>query len=222
MPKTAPKSVNLNEEEREQLQQLVNRHNTPQQLALRASIILLADEGCNHQEIARELGISRDMARLWRNRWLELRQKEMPIVERLQDAERTGAPATFSLEQILQLFAMACDPPEKYGRPMSEWTARELADEMVKQGIVASISPRHVGRLLAEASLKPHQSGYWLHPPPDPAFDEKVEDICQTYLQALERQARGERTLSLDEMTGIQALERQAPDLLSNVNYFCR
>lgn len=72
MPKTAPKPLKLNEEEREQLQQLVNHHNTPQQLALRASIILLADEGRNHQEIARELGISRDMARLWRNRWLEL------------------------------------------------------------------------------------------------------------------------------------------------------
>jgi putative transposase len=166
VPKTAPKPLNLNEEFREQLQQLVNRHNTPQQLALRASIILLADEGRNHQEIARELRISRDMARLWRNRWLELSQKEMPIVERLQDAERAGAPATFSLEQILQLFAMACDPPEQYGRPISEWTARELADEMVKQGIVESISPRHVGRLLEEASLKPHQSGYWLNPPP--------------------------------------------------------
>lgn len=166
MPKTVPKPLKLNVEEREQLQQLVNRHNTPQQLALRASIILLADQEYNHQEIARELGISRDMARLWRNRWLELSQKEVPVVERLQDAERPGAPATFSLEQILQLFAMACEKPETYGRPISEWTAGELADEMVKQGIVESISPRHVGRLLEEASLKPHQSGYWLNPPP--------------------------------------------------------
>ena len=63
MPKTAPKPLKLNAEEREQLQRLVNRHNTPQQLGLRASIILLADQGRNHQEIARELGISRDMAR---------------------------------------------------------------------------------------------------------------------------------------------------------------
>ncbi len=89
----------------------------------------------------------------------------MAVVERLQDAERAGAPATFSLEQILQLFAMACERPEQYGRPISEWTAGELADEMVKQGIVESISPRHVGRLREEASLKPHQSGYWLNPP---------------------------------------------------------
>lgn len=166
MPKSAPKPLKLDESEREQLQQLVNRHNTPQQVVLRASIILMADQGRNHQEIARELQISRDMARLWRERWLEMSQKDGAVVERLQDAERTGAPATFSLEQILQLFAMACDKPEQYGRPIREWTARELADEMVKQGIVEAISPRHVGRLLEEASLKPHQSGYWLNPPP--------------------------------------------------------
>jgi putative transposase len=166
LPKSAPTPLKLDESDQEQLEQLVNRHSTPQQLALRASIILLAGEGCNHQEIARALGISRDMARLWRNRWLALSQKDVAVVERLQDAERSGAPATFSLEQILHLFAMACEKPEMYERPISEWTAWELADEMVKQGIVASISPRHVGRLLEEASLKPHQSGYWLNPPP--------------------------------------------------------
>ncbi|UXE62083.1 MAG: hypothetical protein KA717_04265 [Woronichinia naegeliana WA131] len=118
---------------------------------------------------------------------------------------------TFSLEQILQLFAIACEPPADYDRPLSHWTARELADEMLKQGIVESISPRHVGRLLAEADLKPHQSQYWLNPPPEPEFDEKVSDICQTYLSAMERAEQGEQTISIDEMTGIQALERKAP-----------
>jgi putative transposase len=62
LPKSAPAPLQLNESERKQLQQLVTRHNTPPQLALRASIILLADEGLNHREIARELQISRDMA----------------------------------------------------------------------------------------------------------------------------------------------------------------
>lgn len=166
MPKSTPEPLHLEDGERQQLHQLVNRHNTAQQLALRASIILLADEGHNHREIARELNISRDMARLWRTRWLSSTQKNMTVEARLQDAERSGAPATFSLEQIVQLFAIACEKPEVYKRPISQWTARELADEMVKQGIVKSISPRHVGRLLAEASLKPHQSGYWLNPPP--------------------------------------------------------
>jgi putative transposase len=62
--------------------------------------------------------------------------------------------------------ALACDDPNEYNRPISQWTNRELAAEMVEQKIVIEISPRHVGRLLAEAELKPHQSGYWLNPPP--------------------------------------------------------
>ncbi|MUL37749.1 helix-turn-helix domain-containing protein [Gloeocapsopsis dulcis] len=166
MPRLAPTPLQLTESEREQLQQLINRHSTAQQIALRASIILLSDKGLNHREIARELNISRDMARLWRNRWLALSEKELPVVERLVDAPRVGGPMTFSLEQILQLLAIACEKPEAYGRPISHWTARELASEVVKQGIVESISPRHVGRLMNEADLKPHQSQYWLNPPP--------------------------------------------------------
>lgn len=166
MPRLAPTPLQLTEIERSQLQQIVKRHSTPQQIALRASIILLADEGHNHRDIGRELNISRDMARMWRNRWLELSQKDIPMLERLVDAPRPGGPAIFSLEQILQLFAIACEKPETYGRPISHWTSRELADEMIKQGIVESISPRHVGRLMDEADLKPHQSQYWLNSPP--------------------------------------------------------
>jgi putative transposase len=166
MPRLAPPPLQLMETEREELQQLVHRHSTPQQIAVRARVILLAEAGRNHRDIARELTISRDMARLWRNRWLELSVKEIPVRERLADAPRPGGPMTFNLEQILQLFAMACEKPEKYERPISHWTARELAEEAIQKGIVESISPRHVGRLMREADLKPHQSQYWLNPPP--------------------------------------------------------
>lgn len=166
MPRLAPSPLHLTEAERKQLQQLVKRHSTLQQIALRANIILLAEQGQNHREIARALNISRDMARLWRNRWLELSENNISVKERLVDAQRPGGPMTFSLEQILQLFAIACEKPENYERPISHWTSRELADEMVKQGIVTRISPRHVGRLMAEADLKPYQLQYWLNPPP--------------------------------------------------------
>ena len=180
MPRLAPSPLQLTEAEREQLQQLVSRHSTPQQIAVRASIILLADEGQNHREIARALNISRDMARLWRNRWLELGDREMPAVQRLVDAERPGGPMTFSLEQLLQLFAIACEKPEDYGRPISHWTPRELADEVVKKGIVASISVRHVGRLMNEADLKPHQSQYWLNPPPTQSSMKKSKTFAKS------------------------------------------
>jgi putative transposase len=166
MPRLAPVPLQLSAQEREDLHALINRHSTAQQIALRGRIILLADAGKNHREIARELSISRDMARLWRHRWLEVTPTDKPVAERLADAPRPGGPATFTLEQTLQLFALACENPENSRRPISHWTPKELADEMVKRGLVEEISPRHVGRLLAEADLKPHQSQYWLNPPP--------------------------------------------------------
>lgn len=105
MPRLAPKPLSLDERERQQLQQIINRHSTAQQISLRAQIILQAAQGYNHRDIARALKISREMATLWRERWLAESEKGVPVVERLQDAERSGAPASFSLEQILQLFA---------------------------------------------------------------------------------------------------------------------
>lgn len=165
MARLTPKILNLSDGEGYQLQQLINKHNTPQQIVLRAKIILMASEGKNHREIARNLDINRQMARLWRNRWFETEGKELSIFKRLQDLERIGAPARFGMEQIIELFALACSPPSDYGRPISHWTARELADEIMNQGIIESISVRHVGRLLEEAELKPHQSRYWLTPP---------------------------------------------------------
>ncbi len=165
MARLAPKPLNLSDCDRQKLEQLVNRHNAAQQVVLRAKIILMASEGNNHRQIARILGISRDMARLWRNRWLETASQELSITQRLQDAERGGAPVKFSMEQVIELFALACSPPEDYGRPISHWTSKELTDEIMKQGIIENISVRHVGRLLEEAQLKPHQTRYWLTPP---------------------------------------------------------
>ena len=165
MGRLTPKILNLSDSERNQLQQLINRHNTPQQIAIRAKIILMASEGQNHREIARNLNINRQMARLWRNRWLETDPKDLSIHQRLQDSERVGAPVKFSMEQVTELFALACSSPSDYGRPISHWTARELAEEIMKQGIIESISVRHVGRLLEEAEIKPHASRYWLTPP---------------------------------------------------------
>jgi len=70
---------------------LVHRHSTPQQLALRGRIILAADEGKNNSYIARELGISVDTVRQWRMRWIGLQAvslEDVPVSERLTDAPR--------------------------------------------------------------------------------------------------------------------------------------
>lgn len=187
MPGLEPEPVILSKSERQELEQLIRKHTVSQQIALRARIILLADQGLNHRQIGRELNISRDTARTWRRRWLASSEKEMSSIDRLQDEPRSGKPAKFTAEQLTHLYAIACEDPRESGRPISHWTPRELADEMVKRQIVDSISSRHVGRLLDEADLKPHQNRYWLTPSNDENFDEKVSDITTVYLAALER-----------------------------------
>jgi hypothetical protein len=56
-------------------------------------------------------------------------------------------------------------------------------------------------------------SRYWLTPAYEADFDDKVTDINEIYKQAPERAKQGQRTESIDEMTGVQALERKHPDL---------
>jgi hypothetical protein len=129
-------------------------------------------------------------------------------MERLYDAPRPGAPNTFNLEQITQLYAIACNPPEQYGRPISHWSSRELADELIKQAIVESISERQVGRYLEEADQKPHR-GYWLNPPDCANSNSRSKTSFTTEARC----EQDELTISLDEMTGIQALERTMPDI---------
>jgi hypothetical protein len=69
-----------------------------------------------------------------------------------------------------------------------------------------------LGSFLAAVDLKPHCIRYWLTPKPDPAFDAKCADICAVYKAAAGAE-NTHRTISNDEMTGIQVLERIAPGL---------
>lgn len=159
-PKPTP--LVLDAEMQTALTAFVQRHSTPQQAALRARIVLLAAQGLNNTHIARQLAIDTDTASRWRQRWIALASKPLeacPLPERFADAARPGAPARIGAEVLCQIMALACRPPQEVGRPITEWTARELADEVVQQELVARISPRHVGRFLkrggAEAAPQP-------------------------------------------------------------------
>jgi putative transposase len=146
-----PPMIELTNIEREELNNLVRRHSTSQQLALRARIVLAAADGLNNGQIARGLGVSRDMASLWRGRWLGLQAvsaDDLSVEERLTDVPRSGAPARISAEAVCQIVALACEAPAESGRPISQWSSREIADEIERRGIVEQISPRHAARLL--------------------------------------------------------------------------
>lgn len=146
-----PPAIVLSDAERDQLEQLARRHSTPQQIALRARIVLAAAEGANNCQIARQLDVSLDMVRRWRERWLALQPAsldDLPIAERLTDAPRPGKPRQISAEQVCQIVALACEPPKDSQRPISQWTSREIAEEIKQRGIVQRISARHAARLL--------------------------------------------------------------------------
>ena len=150
MPKRATQVI-LTDKEQEALIQIIKRHRSEQQQVLRARIVVAAAQGHTNAQIARELEINVDTARLWRDRWVGLAgidQETLSIAERLQDAPRPGTPPTFTAEQRCQMAALACEAPREAGRPISQWTGREIADELQARGIVEQISPRHASYLL--------------------------------------------------------------------------
>ncbi len=150
-----PPEVHLDEMVRHELEKLVRGHGTAQQIALRGRLIVRAAAGLNNSEIARREGVEIDTVRLWRQRWLSLEAialADLSVAARLQDAPRPGRPAAITAEQVCHLIEMACEAPEKSGRPISQWTGRELADELKQRGIVEQISPRHAARLLKKTT----------------------------------------------------------------------
>lgn len=192
----------------------------------RATIVLRAFAGQLNEQIAVEIGLGPGQVGVWRRRWqaawkeltaLECREPRRlreAIQEVFRDAPRSGSPGTFTAAQVTQILALACEPPAKSGRPITHWTRKELHAEVRKRGI-AQISESQVGRYLKQAVLQPHRRKMWLNTKEqDPAvFEEQVKTVCQTYLEAPRRAAKeGTRTVSVDEMTGLQALERAAPD----------
>jgi len=151
MPTPKAQVVILSEIERQGLEKLIRRHQVGQQMALRARIVLAAAGGETNEGIAQVNKVSSETARLWRNRWIKLQDislDDLSIEDRLADAPRPGAPAKITADQRCRIEALACEKPEESDRPITHWTAREIADEMMQRKIVESISPRHAARLL--------------------------------------------------------------------------
>lgn len=226
MPGKAPK-ITITERQQAILQTFSRSVTAPSQPRQRASIVVLAFDGLLNEDIAERVGPTHRQVGRWRRRWANAWNRLMDIeccesravLRRaikvvLTDEPRPGAPGKFTPEQVTPTLAVACEPPEKSGRPITHWTAQELTEEVVRRGIVALISPSPVSRSLREAALQPHKSRSWLNTTEkDPArFEEQVKAVCDTYLAAPERERTHQtHTVSVDAMTGLQALERIAP-----------
>ncbi|GAC1564500.1 MAG: hypothetical protein NVS2B7_38480 [Herpetosiphon sp.] len=146
-----PPVVELASDVRQELEGLRRRHSLPHQLALRLRIILAAADGVNNSQIARRLELDVDTVRLWRQRWLAfapIPYTDLSVEERLSDVPRAGRPVQITADQRCQIVALACEIPTDAQRPISQWTGREIADEVVKRGILPTLSARHAARLL--------------------------------------------------------------------------
>lgn len=226
MPGTAAK-IRISEKQQIVLQEFSRSRTVAKCVVQRATIILLGFQGLLNEEIALQVGLNRQQVGVWRQRWrdawkamclwecYEPHRLREAILDALSDAPRPGAPATFTAEQVAQIVAVACESPQVSGRPINRWTVRELRDEVIVRKIVETISGAHVGRLLQQAALQPHRKKMWLNTTEkDPEkFQCEVENVCKTYLDAPTKAAvDGTHTVSVDEATALQAIERNAPD----------
>jgi transposase len=110
----------------------------------------------------------------------------------------------------LHLVRRACELPEQAGRSLSQWDCAELARQLVRDEVVASIAPQTVQRMLAADRLKPWRSHVWLHPrqPRDATFAAQVRAVADLLTRLL---GAHEVVLSLDEMTSLQPRPRRVP-----------
>ena len=143
------------------LERLVRAYTTPQHIAQRARIVLMSARGKLNVEQADELRTDAQRIRRWRRRWAdaqpaiaaaEVTEGENAYVDDLihallSDEHRRGRKPVFTAEQVARIIAVACEKPsEESDRPVTHWTPKELAAEVIKRGIVVTISPRHIAR----------------------------------------------------------------------------
>jgi putative transposase len=152
------KDVAVNDAERRILEQITRETKSWAGLVTRSHIILGAATGLSITAQSRALRMERNSIQKWRERWQAGHTQRMAALETgtlrdaiehlLADQPRSGVPPTFSAAHIVQIVAIACEDPVASGYPISHWTARQVAHESIKRGIVSRISQRQVGRFL--------------------------------------------------------------------------
>ena len=192
--------LTLNAEQRAELQRRVRAGTSCQRDGLRARIILASEAGGSAVAVALRVGVHPRTVERWRDRF------RRQGLRGLHDQPRPGAPPKFAPVARLELIALACEPVERHEGKTTR-TIAELVDEALARRLVDDIGWSSYQRLLAASDLRPHRIQGWLHSP-DPQFREKVTEITDLYLHP----PAGAVVLSIDEKTGMQALERRFPD----------
>ena len=199
-------------------------YSLPSVILTRLKTVLLANQIHNKNQIAREIGTSYNFVKKWVGRaeqlfstWptkaMEMKEIQALLLSAFSDQLRSGTPDKYNAEQCCNVMALALKKPTECDREITQWTHVELADEVSKQKIAEGMSKSTVGRILRHADIRPHKSRYWLNPNIDDeqTFKKEVKKICDTYHEAPLLAKENVFTVSVDEKTGIQALERISP-----------
>ena len=190
---TPARALTIDETQRKRLRFLANSGKTPQKVALRARIVLLASEGVPNHAIAARLGTSRPTVLLWRSRF---QARGAPGL--LKDAPRPGRKKAIPPEVVKRVVEATLHSTP---RGATHWSTRTLAQA---QGL----SHMMVHRIWQQHGLQPHRVETFKLSR-DPQFVEKLRDVVGLYLDPPDRAL----VLSVDEKSQIQALERTQPGL---------
>jgi len=190
----------LSPTEWDELQAIIRQQRGEVRLYRRARTILLAAQGQSISAVARAMGTCRARVGHWIERFAA------DGLDGLADLPRSGRPVEITPLERHQVIAAACRSPADFGLHHPVWDHATLARAVMSAGLVRSISPRSVGRILQDAEIKPHHVKMWCHSD-DPDYQAKMRAIVNLYVHL----PKGQPVLSIDEKTGMQALSHRRP-----------
>lgn len=161
------KKITLTEKQYQALTRVATSRTQRQDHIERAKIILLCSEPKSNTQIGRDLNIARHTVKQWRTRWQKTEEKlvlidkeedginySRKLLEILSDEQRPGTPCKFTAEQVCQIMSVACERPEDIGLPISHWSLDALVNEVIKRGIVKTISRSRLAVFLKSGRYK--------------------------------------------------------------------
>ncbi|MFL5697901.1 MAG: IS630 family transposase [Ktedonobacteraceae bacterium] len=198
--------LELTADEIKQCLQLIQAHRTPQAVARRAQIVLIAHAhpDWSSKQLAQALKLNDRLVRKWRRRWQETHS--------LSDLPRSGAPRHFSSEARAQVTTLACSLPRSHGMPLAHWSRAELARHVATVPTLPTISARTIGRWLTAEQIRPWRFHSWQHIQDPEIFLQRARPVLHLYEQATSLLRQGIWVVCADEKTSIQARQaEQAP-----------
>lgn len=190
---TSAAAISISPEHRRVLETWERAGNTPQSIALRARLILLAAEGLSNRQIARQLRTTRPTVLLWRKRFAAGGPTALTEIQ-----EGRGRKRSISAKKVKQVVDATLHTKPKAA---THWSCRTMARAQ-------EISPATVQRIWDAHGLQPHRVETFKLSR-DPQFVEKLTDVVGLYLNPPDKAV----VLCVDEKSQIQALDRTAPGL---------